>query len=248
MLDRLRDLVKRLELPQEEEDDVVYRIIDDDLHAVEVTAAQYGNWRLQHDVAQRAVVGQDIVDDVMVRTTFSIMPENRGYKPFGTSAYGIILYDALPQYSQRYDTWREAEAGHRLIVERVRRDNSTARTADERVQSLSGTAGAVRLAVAAGLPALFQVHVHSDEEVTVHTPMCRMNGAPINVAVAMAGSGFRVSASVNAEARAASGLLTALDVKEEEGLVICEVDGEDHLPRGIIRVAQAVACISASDL
>lgn len=248
MLDRLRDFVKRLELPQDEEDGVVYRIIDDDLNAVEVTAAQYGNWRLQHDVARRAIVGQDIVDDIMVRTTFSIMPENRGYKPFGTSAYGMILYDALPQYSQRYDTWREAEAGHRQIVERVRRDNATARTADERAQSLSGTAGAVRLAVAAGLPALFRVHVHSDEQVTVHTPMCRMNGASIDVAVAGISSGFRVSAPVNTKARVASGLLTTLDVKEEEGLVTCEVDGEDQLPRGIIRVAQAVACISASEL
>ena len=246
MLDRFRDLVKRLELPQE--DAVVYRIIDDELNAVEVTQSQYTRWRLQHDVARRAVVGQDIVDDVMVRTTFSIMPENRGYKPFGTSAYGMTLYDALPQYSQRYDTWREAEAGHRQMVERIRHDNVKARTADDKAQALSGTAGAVRLAVTEGLPALFMVHVHSDDEVTVHTPMRRMDGAPINVAVSVADSGFRVSASINAKAPVASALLTALDVKEEEGSVTYEVDGEEHLPQGIIRVAQAVACISASEL
>ena len=111
MLNRFRDFVKRLELPQEEEGEVVYRIIDDDLNAVEVTAAQYGIWRLQHDVTKRAIVGQDSVESVMVRTTFSIMPENRGYKPFGTSAYEVSTFEPLTQYTQRYDTWQEAEQG-----------------------------------------------------------------------------------------------------------------------------------------
>ena len=93
MLNRFRDFVKRLELPQE--DDVVYRIIDDNSNAVEVTQAQYAMWRMQHDVTKRAVVGEDTVENVMVRTTFSIMPEHRGYKPFGTSAFEIAFFDPL---------------------------------------------------------------------------------------------------------------------------------------------------------
>ena len=153
MLNRFRDFVKRLELPQGEERGIVYRIIDDEFNTLEVTAAQYGIWRMQNDVTKRAVVGQDMVEDVMVRTTFSIMPEHRGYKPFGTSAYGMPLYDPLTQYSQRYDTWGEAEQGHRNILERIRRDSATAREADRRAASLAGTAGAVRLAVSAGLTA-----------------------------------------------------------------------------------------------
>ena len=42
MLNRFRDLVKRLELPDDELD-TVYRIIDNNYQTVEVTAAQYGN-------------------------------------------------------------------------------------------------------------------------------------------------------------------------------------------------------------
>ena len=61
MLNRFRDFVKRLELPQGEERGIVYRIIDDEFNTLEVTAAQYGIWRMQNDVTKRAVVGQDMV-------------------------------------------------------------------------------------------------------------------------------------------------------------------------------------------
>ena len=85
--------------------------------AVEVTAAQYGIWSLQNYVTKSAIVGQDTVEGVMLRTTFSIMPESRGYKPFGTSAYEVSSFEPLIQYSQRYDTWQEAEQGHRNTLE-----------------------------------------------------------------------------------------------------------------------------------
>ena len=243
MLNRFRDFVKRLELPQE--DDVVYRIIDDDFNAVEVTLAQYAMWRMQHDVTKRAVVGEDTVENVMLRTTFSIMPENRGYKPFGTSAFEIALYEPLMQYSQRYDTWQEAERGHRNTLERIRRELATARVADKRAESLAGTAGAVRLAVSAGLPALFQVHVHSEEEITVHTPLRRINGSQVDVAVAVAGNTFRLSGSIGRSVQGANEVLETLEVKVEDSSVTCEVPGEEDLPRGILMVAQAVACLSA---
>ena len=110
MLNRFRDLVKRLELPDDERD-IVYRIIDNNYQTVEVTAAQYGNWRMQNDVVQKAIVGQDTVENVRVSTRFSIMPENRNYKPFGTSAFDMTSLDSLigyTRYTRRYDTWNDA--------------------------------------------------------------------------------------------------------------------------------------------
>ena len=244
MLNRFRDFVKRLELPQEEQGNVVYRIIDEHLNAVEVTSAQYTAWRMQYDIASRAVVGQDTAGDVMVRTTFSIMPEDRSYKPFGTSAYELSSYEVLTQYSQRYDTWREAEQGHRNILDRIRREQATARATDQRAEALSGTAGAVRLAVSAGLAAMFRVHAHSEEEVTVHTPLLRINGSNVDVVVAVEGNGFRLTGSIDRGVSGAGEMSEAYRVTAEDGEVIRMVDDEADLPQGIIGVAQAVACIS----
>ena len=98
MLDRIRGFVKQLELPQEDEGEVVYRIIDSGRNAVEVSAAQYAAWRVRNDVANLAVVGQDNVGDFLVKTIFSIMPENRSYKPFGTSAYVMPDFDPVTTY------------------------------------------------------------------------------------------------------------------------------------------------------
>ena len=243
MLDRFKDFVKRLELP--EDNDIVYRVIDDERNAVEVTEAQYARWRLLHNVASMAVVGEDTVDNVMVRTTFSIMPENRGYKPFGSSAYALPFFEPLSKYSQRYDTWQEAEQGHRATMERIRGDFATARAVDQKAAALAGTAGAVRLAVTAGVPSLFQVHVHSEDEVTVHTPLRRLNGSSVDVSVAVAGDGFYLSAHIGTDARTATERSESLGVSVENGLVTCTVQTEDNLPRGILRVAQAAASLSA---
>ena len=246
MLNRFRDFVKRLELPQEDEGVVVYRIIDDDLNAVEVTAAQYGIWRLQHDVTKRAIVGQDTVESVMVRTTFSIMPENRGYKPFGTSAYEVNTFDPLPQYSQRYDTWREAERGHRSTLEQVRRDHATALATERRAEALVGAAGAVRLAVSAGIPAMFYVTGHSGEHVIVETPLIRSGGTHVVVTVSEEVEGFKLSGYAGPGTSGSGELCGMLGLAVEGDSVTCKVVDEAELPGGIIRVAQAVACISVS--
>ena len=246
MLNRFRDFVKRLELPQEDEGGVVYRIIDDNLIAVEVTAAQYGIWRLQNDVAKRAIVGQDTVESVMVRTTFSIMPENRGYKPFGTSAYEITTFDPLPQYSQRYDTWREAEQGHRSTLEQVRRDHATALATERTAEALAGVAGAVRLAVSAGIPAMFYVSGHSGKLVIVETPLIRSGGTNVMVTVSEEGEGFKLSGYAGPGASGAGELCGMLGLTAEGDNVTCVVVDEAELPGGIISVAQAVACISVS--
>lgn len=243
MLDRVRDIVKRLELPVE--DDIVYRILDDDLNAVEVTEAQYARWRLQHDVAERAVLKEDSEENVTIRTTFSIMPENRTYKPFGTAAYTLPYYDLLSQYSKRYDTWQEALRGHAITLEQVKKDFATARAVDERAAALEGTAGAVRLAVSAGVPSLFQVHVHSEDVVTVHTPLQRASGSGIDVSVAATAERFKLSGAFNPSISVANELSEKLGVTVADGTVTSYLNGEDELPRGIIRVAQAVARISA---
>ena len=256
MLNRFRDFVKRLELPQEEDGDLVYRIIDNDLNAVEVTAAQYGIWRMQNDVAQRAVVGQGTVDNVVVRTTFSIMPEHREYKPFGTAAYDLPLYDPLTKYSQRYDTWAEAERGHRDILQRISRDSAAALAAEIKAESLAGTAGEVRLAISAGLPALFQVSVRSENEVTIQTPLLRADGTPVELRVLADDSGFVLTgdggtsagnfAPMPGEARAGQvgRLFTALDVSVESEVLVCRARDASQLAQTIVRLAQAIACLS----
>ena len=250
MLNRLRDFVKRLELPQD--GGVVYRIIDDEFNAVEVTAAQYTNWRMQNDVTKRAIVGQDVIDDVMVRTTFSIMPEHRGYKPFGTSAYEMSVYDPLTQYTQRYDTWGEAERGHRGTLERIRRDHATARAAERRVESLAGTAGEVRLAISADLPALFRVTAHSENEIAVQTPLLRSDGTPVELAISPSGGGFVLAGSLGAlpsdstslTAGRVNRMCETLDVSEESGTLVYKAEDASQLGLGIIKLAQAIACLS----
>ena len=252
MLNRLRDFVKRLELPQE--DDVVYRIIDDEGNAVEVTQSQFARWRLQHDVARMAIVGEDSVEDIWVYTTFSIMPENRSYKPFGTSAFDMTSLDPLMEYSRRYETREEAERGHRQTLEQIRRDWARARATEEREQALAGVAGKVRLAISTDLPSLFQVDESPSGEVSVLTPLRRADGSPIALRIVASETGFDLSTPV--EETHNSSILTlgkmrseqvdrvceALDVSLERGSLTCRIADASHLAGAIVGLAQAVVC------
>ena len=255
MLNRFRDFVKRLELPQEGED-VIYRILDGDLNAVEVTQSQYARWRMQNDVADRAVVGQDTVGNVRVRTTFSIMPENRGYKPFGTSAFDMASLDPLVEHSRRYDTWAEAQRGHRDTLDHIRREIARARATDERAEALSGTAGEVRLAISADLPALFRVDVRSEGEVAVETPLLRADGTSIQLSVLATAAGFSLRAPVEVEP--SNSVLTlsqlrseqvericgAMGVTLEDGTLTCKLEDASQLGHAIVRLSQALACLT----
>ena len=194
MLNRFRDIVKRLELPQEEDaqQEVVYRIIDSDNHTVEVTPAQYAIWRTRNDATRRAVVGHDTVEDVMVRTTFSIMPENRAYKPYGTSAYSLPLYDPLLEYFHRYDTWEQARNGHRNVLDQIRRKAAQARADAETSRAFAGTAAEVEETISVQLPALFSVRRAGDVAVA-RTPLLRPDGSAIEVAVTTVGNCYELT-------------------------------------------------------
>ena len=250
MLNRFRDFVKRLELPEQEE--VVYRIIDNNFNTVEVTAAQYAIWRTQNDVTRRAVVGQDTVEDVMVRTTFSIMPENRAYKPYGTSAYALPLYDPLLEYFRRYDTWSEAENGHRDTLELIRHKADEARADEEISRAFAGTAAEIRETLSVQLPDLFSVR-RTDDLAVIRTPLLRLDGSPVEVAVATAGSGYELtefgSAQSPPEILQDGALLEALGVTKVDGVLTCTVDDVSQLSRGLLRLAQAisVAAFTTSD-
>ena len=256
MLDRFRDLLRRLELPQDVDGDLVYRIIDDDLNAVEVTAAQYAMWRMQNDVTKRAIVADDTVEEVKVRTTFSIMPENKGYKPFGTSAYALPLYDPLIAYSQRYDTWREAEQGHRHTLERVRRDAAVARLGTEKADALAGTSGEVHLAISADLPAMFQVNVLSENEVSVQTPLLMADGTRVELTISEEGKGYDLTGPagvspgdtdlivIEVRVEQVEELCKSLGVSEESGKLVCRANDASEIGSAILRLAQAVACFS----
>ena len=259
MLNRIRGMVQRLELPQEEEENLVYRIIDDDRNAVEVTPAQYGRWRMQHDVASLAVVGQDTFGNILVKTTFSVMPENRTYKPFGTSAFAMPDYDPLVEYSNRYDTWRDAEQGHRHTMDRIRRDLAKTLLVDEKAEALAGTAGEVRLAIAVDLPALFEVYTKSSDEVTVTTPMLRADGTRVELMVSHIEAGFVMTAtgdSSTGDEVPATGepgveqvdlLCRTLHLAVESGTLVCRTDDASQLGEAMMRLAQAIACCSMID-
>lgn len=255
MLNRFRDLVKRLELPEEERD-IVYRIIDDNNNAVEVTAGQYARWRMLNDVAQRAIVGQDTVEEVRVRTTFSIMPEDRNYKPFGTSAFDMASLDPLIQYSRRYDTWSEAERGHRDTLERIRREYASSRAEEERAQAVSGVEEDVRLAISTDLPSMFAVEVHSPNQVSVLTPLVRADGSPVELSVATSGPGFTLTAPI--EVSPNNSVLTLSRLRSEqvnrlcgslgvslEGVSLkCLAESTDQLGLATVKLAQAVVCLN----
>ena len=259
MLDRIRGMVQRLELPQEEQEDVIYRILDDDGKVVEVSPAQYGRWRVQHDVARLAVVEEDTVGNILVKTTFSIMPENRSYKPFGTSAFALPDFDPLVEYSTRYDTRKEAEEGHRGIQDRIRKDLARALRVDEKLEDLSRTAGQVRLAISADLPALFEVSHQSEDdeslsdEVTVKTPLLSADGTPIVLTVSRSGSGFVLTGDVGASdgPRGTERLepvcrLLGLTVESER--LVASAEDVSQLGEAMIKLAQGLACASILNL
>ena len=250
MLNRFRDIVKRLELPQEEDaqQEVVYRIIDSDNHTVEVTPAQYAIWRTRNDATSRAVVGHDTVEDVMVRTTFSIMPENRAYKPYGTSAYSLPLYDPLLEYFHRYDTWEQARNGHRNVLDHIRRKAAQARADAETSRAFAGTAAEVEETLSAQLPALFSVRRAGDVAV-VRTPLLRPDGSAIEISLATVDAGYELTEYASAqswpESMQGGALLDALGVTTVDGLLTCTVDDAGQLARGLMGLAQAIA-IAAS--
>ncbi len=248
MLNRFRDFVKRLELPQETGEDLVYRIVDDNFNTVEVTAAQYSLWRIQNDVTQRAIVGQDTVEDVTIRTTFSIMPEHRSYRPFGTSAYALPMYDPLLEYSQRYDTWREAESGHRDTLERIRRKAAETQADKEIAQYFTGTAAEVREAISEHLLNLFSVAPGPDNSALVRTPMLRADGTSVEVAVTADDGEFSLTEIGDVEQYAGTvmpaSFLESLQVVLEDGTLSCKVGDSRQISRAVVALAQAIAARS----
>ncbi len=265
MLDRFRSLVKRLEL-QPGDETVVYRIIDDDNNAVEVTPSEYARWRVQHDVAKRAIVGQDTVGDVIVRTTFSIMPENRGYKPFGTSAYLMPLYDPLTQYSRRYDTWQESELGHWETVYQVGEELKEARESANSDAAQREEVEFVRSALSSGVPGLFLAEpVPAATGTLLRTPLLLPDGAFVDLLIRKDGEGFvltgfgdtldwldRQQAEIGrtrAEGQERQPELLAhvceiLEVSLVDGVLTGRANSASQLPRSVVALAQAIVCVS----
>ena len=137
-------MLQRLELPPKNDDVVVHRILDDNRRVLEVSPSRYFSWRMRDDLVDSTIVASDFARDISVRTTFSVMPENRDYRPFGTSVTHTALFEPLVEYSQRYETWEEAERGHRDVVDRVGRDLDEAESDREIALSFVGLAAEVR--------------------------------------------------------------------------------------------------------
>ena len=257
MLNRMRDLVKRLELPQEpDEQDVVYRIIDEEQNAVEVTAAQYTRWRLLNDVSQLAIVGRDVIRDVRVYTTFSIMPEDRGYKPFGTSAVNLSTLEPLSMYGQRYDTWQQAEVGHRQVVERIRRDFAAVSGTAPDDPAPSFVVLAVSQSLDEALASAFQVRAASDSLATISTPLLMSDGSHIDVDVAQVDDGFALSFPSEGSELSWEDLAERLDSGRSADLcrlfgvtaspngLSCSAAAPEQLGVAVVNLAQAVATAS----
>ena len=251
MLNRFRDLVKRLELPEEQsqQGETVYRIIDNNHDTLEVTPAQYAIWRTQNDVTRRAVVGQDSVANVMVRTTFSIMPENRSYKPFGTSAYELPLYDPLLEFSRRYDTWREAERGHQETLQLVAQRTPVEDAAVQETSAEEAGSVAVIALIGSGLPDLFHAEPSGGGGVRLRTPWLIAGGNPVELLIAEEGGGYalsdtRPSPSGEAGRQAVPGLFDLLGVSILDGRLAARAEDTAHLPSAVVALSQAIACSS----
>ena len=249
MLERIRGFVKQLELPQDEDETVVYRIIDGARNAVEVSAAQYATWRLRNDVAKLAVVGQDKVGDFLVRTTFSVMPENRSYKPFGTSAYKIPDFDPATAYSRRYDTWREAELGHHETVELLRHEQEVA---DSEAEKQNKAIEIVRRAFALGLPGLFQVEAAHEYGVLVRTPWVLLDGSPVDLIVVEADGSFSLSGTGPALSgmeehwqRQIGAVCETLGVTQIDGSLVIKAENAGQMLESITLLMQAVIGVDA---
>lgn len=249
MLDRIRGFVKQLELPQDDEGSVVYRIIDANRNAIEVTPAQYATWRVRHDVAKLAVVGQDNIGDFLVKTTFSIMPENRSYKPFGTSAYMMPDYDPATSYSRRYDTWREAELGHYETVELLRQEQEVP---DSEAGKQNKEVELVRRAFASGLPGLFQVEAGTGSGALVRTPWNLPDGSAVELIVVEDGQGFVLtwfgSAILETEGlqlRQVDAVCETLRVSLVNGSLTKRAENAGELLEAITILTQAVVCVAA---
>ncbi len=249
MLDRIRGFVKQLELPQEEEGEVVYRIIDTSRNAVEVSAAQYAAWRVRNDVAKLAVVGQDKVGDFLVKTTFSIMPENRSYRPFGTSAYLMPDFDPVTSYSRRYNTWQEAELGHHETVELLRQEQEVpASEAGKQNKEVE----VVRRAFASGLPGLFQVEVAPGGGALVRAPWNLPDGSAVELIVVEDGEGYLLFGlgAISPELEAlrqqqASNVCDALGVSLMDGTLNKKAENAGELLEAVAALTQAVVCVDA---
>ncbi len=250
MLDRIRGLVKQLELPQDDDEAVVYRIIDANRNAVEVTPAQYATWRVQHDVAKLTVVAQDTVGNILVRTTFSIMPENRNYKPFGTSAVLVPDYEPATGHSRRYDTWQEAELGHKETVELLTKHLENTTQSDGETRQDEETDG-VRRAIGSGLPGLFQVDGDSTAGARVRTPWLLPNGAAVEICIleedegfTLTGPGPAISAGEERQHQHIDNVCETLGVSLVNGVLTNRVEDAGQLPQAITALMQAIVCVS----
>lgn len=249
MLDRIRGLVKQLELPREEEADIVYRVIDDDRNAVEVGPAQYAMWRMTHDVAKLAVVGQDNIGDFLVRTTFAIMPENRSYKPFGTSAFRIPDFDPATTYSRRYDTWHEAELGHYETVELLRQEQEVPESDTAKQNKVVEIA---RRGFASSLPNLFQVGAAHEYGALVQTPWVLLDGSAVDLIVVEAegsflvnGAGPAVSEMEDLRQQQIRNVCETLDVTLVDGNLVIKAENAGDLLDAILLLTQAVISVDA---
>ena len=249
MLDRIRGFVKQLELSQDDDESIVYRIIDANRNAIEVTPAQYATWRVRNDVAKQAVVGQDNVGEFLVKTTFSIMPENRSYKPFGTSAYMMPDFDPVTTYSRRYDTWREAELGHYETVELLRQEQEVP---DSDAEKQNKEVELVRRAFASGLPGLFQVEAGPGGGALVLVPWNLPDGSAVELIVVEDDLGFVLTWSRVAipeteglQLRQVNAVCETLGVLPLNGELIKRAENAGQLLEAITVLTQAVVCVAA---
>ena len=249
MLDRIRGFVKQLELPEDTEEEVVYRIIDDKRNAVEVSAAQYARWRVGNDVAKLAVVAQDKVGNFLVKTTFAIMPENRSYKPFGTSAFAMPDYAPVTAYSRRYDTWREAELGHHETAELLRQEQEVP---DSEAERQNKDVEIVRRAFAIGLPGLFQVEAAHDDGALVRTPWNLPDGSPVELLVVEDDQGFEIIVAgaelpegEERQRRQVNDVCETLGVSLVNEVLKKRAENAGELLESIIALSQAVVCVAA---
>lgn len=95
---------------------MTYYILDKKHRPKEVTLSEWAEWTKNRDVRRVAVT--EINSNIAVSTVFLII--NHGSDDHPLWFESMVFGGPLDGECERYKTWEEAEAGHKIMVRRVR--------------------------------------------------------------------------------------------------------------------------------
>lgn len=94
-----------------------YYILDENLHAIPVDHLEWAKW---YENAERRVALTKISENIKVSTVFLGLDHNFMLDGPPAIFETMVFGGPMDQNQERYSTWEEAEAGHEVMVAKVR--------------------------------------------------------------------------------------------------------------------------------